>query len=743
MPHSISNKEDMEPNMSDISADFACLKVSALGKVSRISGEIDRITIGPNSDSTKNDFQKLENIENEQNSCNVKSPQKSIDEWNNKISTQSGITFSIKKILLEEELQRREKVRKEVQRKWQHMEENGTAIQKHISLSRSNMAQERERKSAQKYADILAEEERIAEQEEIRRKHEQQLHAQRAQEQNEKMKRDMEECRKKMKEKEELIKKIVLLRHEFGVKYYDIIILSKNCKDKSTIASFFIMHSVALKQLHRQIESLDEKIKRGDLASVDLYTAEMTVQQIDEILCSLRAELDRITAEKIIPVSNADVQNTDLIQEEPNQESKPEEVVTVYEVSTTDQINNDNVDKNVDNNKAQEIVPGNIPESVPETVPESVPEIVPGTIPEPTTETVPEHTPETVPETVQAIETSTNHQVSSEDISSTSTVPLQEIEDNIYKYVDKESLQIYIHSQEILENYAKNYNEFSRSPSTKKFRFECQKAINIPVNAISVINEQHLKDKYERLHNLLIGRSSPNLGQHPQGAAFCKDVLAKKIVSQGETLVSSKPKMAFAIAAIIVALWNDHSDFGELLLAHFHKICPFTVPVFMPKKEGQTNEEYYKSLGYKYSENGNVEKQDKFLKRMSGLMRLYISITVTSQRKGITKKHPYGLRHTWRWLAAILNSESQPNTSDLRATLILDVLEVAGNSLWSVYPKQFQKMLMLLANEYYPRMQNTDGIGGGPLVRLEEFLKNTLARGSIPPPDGYLAPNFW
>lgn len=148
-----------------------------------------------------------------------------------------------------------------MQRKWQHMEENGTAIQKHISLSRSNMAQERERKSAQKYADILAEEERIAEQEEIRRKHEQQLHAQRAQEQNEKMKRDMEECRKKMKEKEELIKKIVLLRHEFGVKYYDIIILSKNCKDKSTIASFFIMHSVALKQLHRQIESLDEKIK--------------------------------------------------------------------------------------------------------------------------------------------------------------------------------------------------------------------------------------------------------------------------------------------------------------------------------------------------------------------------------------------------------------------------------------------------------------------------------------------------
>lgn len=53
-------------------------------------------------------------------------------------------------------------------------------------------------------------------------------------------------------------------------------------------------------------------------------------------------------------------------------------------------------------------------------------------------------------------------------------------------------------------------------------------------------------------------------------------------------------------------------------------------------------------------------------------------------------------------------------------------------------------MLMLLANEYYPRIKNTgDSISGGPLVRLEEFLKNTLARGSIPLPDGYLAPNFW
>lgn len=101
---------------------------------------------------------------------------------------------------------------------------------------------------------------------------------------------------------------------------------------------------------------------------------------------------------------------------------------------------------------------------------------------------------------------------------------------HLYEYVDRESLQLYMNSKQFLKNYMQNYDEFQQSPSTKTLRFECQKAINIPVNAISGINEQHLRDKYERLHNLLIGRSSPNFNSHPQGAAFCKNILALKIV---------------------------------------------------------------------------------------------------------------------------------------------------------------------------------------------------------------------
>lgn len=79
---------------------------------------------------------------------------------------------------------------------------------------------------------------------------------------------------------------------------------------------------------------------------------------------------------------------------------------------------------------------------------------------------------------------------------------------------------------------------------------------------------------------------------------------------------------------------------------------------------------------------------------------------------------------------------------DLCATLILDMLEVVGNMLWIAYPTQFYKLLMLLSEQYYPRMRNIADGGSGPLMRLEEFLNNALTNGTIRPADGMLPPNF-
>lgn len=88
-------------------------------------------------------------------------------------------------------------------------------------------------------------------------------------------------------------------------------------------------------------------------------------------------------------------------------------------------------------------------------------------------------------------------------------------------------------------------------------------------------------------------------------------------------------------------------------------------------------------------------------------------------------------------------TDARPDLSDVCATLILDMLEVAGNSLWQTYPRQFPKMLMVLATQYYPQMQNEAGIGGGPMARLEQFLKDCITKKGIPPPEGQLRANFW
>lgn len=136
------------------------------------------------------------------------------------------------------------------------MKENGKVIQKRMAMSRSHMAKERERKSKENYAYILAEE-RMAEQEEIRKRHERQ--------------KEVEEYRKEMKEKEELIKEIMIVRNiydqknndfkKYAMEYHDIIALSENCKDKNSFAILLSSYDTKLEELHLQLKFIDEKVK--------------------------------------------------------------------------------------------------------------------------------------------------------------------------------------------------------------------------------------------------------------------------------------------------------------------------------------------------------------------------------------------------------------------------------------------------------------------------------------------------
>lgn len=305
------------------------------------------------------------------------------------------------------------------------------------------------------------------------------------------------------------------------------------------------------------------------------------------------------------------------------------------------------------------------------------------------------------------------------------------------KFVSKSSLRLYAELQDFLEKYTQSFKELNERDSFKQFRFHCKKAVNIPVNAISAVSSQHLLDKYHRLSNLLqgktveIGESRISAGKHPQGISFCTNLLAKKFILQGDLMISSNPEAAFSYSAIIVALWNEFPDFGRLVLAYFYKQCPYLVPMYPPHTVEQTDEDYYRSLGYQYSD-GVVEKQDKFLKRMTGIMRLYAAILI-EKPKDPRKQNSHGLACGWRWLSAFLNLEPLP---DITATILHVFLEIAGWTFQNAYGKVFMKLMYFICQVYLPKIKQIDS--GGPVSRLEVLLNEYMQKRYFDPPRGLL-----
>ncbi|XP_068619168.1 mRNA export factor Gle1 [Battus philenor] len=298
--------------------------------------------------------------------------------------------------------------------------------------------------------------------------------------------------------------------------------------------------------------------------------------------------------------------------------------------------------------------------------------------------------------------------------------------------------------KDYLTAYENYYKPLLEDTNLKKFRFDCQKAVNTPVNALSSVSGTHIRDKYDKLSKLLRGEGVQVLDiivqatQHPQGLHYCTALLAKKIVRQGDLLVSSKPEAAFPLAAVVVALWSQFPEFGKLLEANFHRQCPYLVPMLLPQKEGQSEKDFYLSRGYTYSEDGTVEKQDKFLKRMSGIFRLCCAIWIAKTPKFINATNPHGLANGWKWLASFINLKPEP---DICATLLHDFFSVCGSEFYKYYKKQFIKIIRLISTDYLKILDEIDE--GGPKTRLEVYLQNVLKTSTIPPPSGLLPHNSW
>lgn len=148
----------------------------------------------------------------------------------------------------------------------------------------------------------------------------------------------------------------------------------------------------------------------------------------------------------------------------------------------------------------------------------------------------------------------------------------------------------------------------------------------------------------------------------------------------------------------------------------------------------------FRSLGYNFDRDGNMEEKYKFLNRMSGFMRLYASIILSPLPPNSKNPHPHGIANGWKWLSRVLNMEPRP---DITATLLFDFLEVTGHALQKTYGKQFKKLLHIICKDFFQKIKRVTPAGSsGPVGRLETFLQQTVKKG-IPPPEGILNAEFW
>ncbi|XP_009683310.2 mRNA export factor GLE1 isoform X2 [Struthio camelus] len=307
---------------------------------------------------------------------------------------------------------------------------------------------------------------------------------------------------------------------------------------------------------------------------------------------------------------------------------------------------------------------------------------------------------------------------------------------------EESTMQWYQQLQDAADQCIASFSAISNckdNNEVKKIKMDLQKAATIPVSQISSIAGSQLREIFDKINNLLSGKSVQSGGrtvsvtQHPQGLDFVYYKLAEKFVNQGEEEVASHHEAAFPIAVVASGIWEIHPRVGDLILAHLHKKCPYSVPFYPAFKDGTSLEEYQRMLGYQVKDS-KIEQQDNFLKRMSGMIRLYAAIIQLRWPYGNRQgAHPHGLNHGWRWLAQMLNMEP---LADVTATLLFDFLEVCGNALMKQYQVQFWKMMLLIREDYFPRIEAITSSGQmGSLMRFKQFLEvmQFLQSSKLPP----------
>ncbi|KAH7857708.1 hypothetical protein Vadar_015617 [Vaccinium darrowii] len=205
-------------------------------------------------------------------------------------------------------------------------------------------------------------------------------------------------------------------------------------------------------------------------------------------------------------------------------------------------------------------------------------------------------------------------------------------------------------------------------------------------------SKDNVRTKADRLIEIFFDSSCP---QSISVATF-----AEKIVDQCLTL--NKSVFAYALVAVLVS--SQVPLAMDLLVAQLNRACIYTVPKHFTYSKSLfgTKEAYRKAIGYK-EEDGKLESEENFVRRVDSCMKLYGAL-VQTEDGGVQNK--LGLKEGWAWLARFLNALP---ANLYTAVALLAFLEMAGYALYRKYQSHFMKLLKIIYRDFLSALKQREG----------------------------------
>lgn len=129
-------------------------------------------------------------------------------------------------------------------------------------------------------------------------------------------------------------------------------------------------------------------------------------------------------------------------------------------------------------------------------------------------------------------------------------------------------------------------------------------------------------------------------------------------------------------------------------------------------------------MGYKVNDDGNVEDDEYFYKRMSGILHMYFTLLVS-----FDFSNGYGVQIAWNWFADILNMKPRQNITAHMCTIFF---KCCGFKMQQIYRKQFDKLMRVFINDFLPKIKAVPNQSEAFLGRLDLILNEYRQNSQFP-----------